>query len=261
MRHSVLKLPSFRWLWLAQTFILSASQFWYVALTWLVLQTTGSGWAISTVLMSAAIPRGLFMLIGGAVGDRLPTQAIAAITALLNTLLIGAISATLFLDAFHLNAIVGVSALFGLLEAFLYPAMFALLPQLVSKPRLAKANAWMQGSEQITNVVGPATAGIMIGSLGLPMALAINAALFAVGCICLAQIRPRSALIQPPVEQLPAASLAGEIREGLRYAWQQPAIRIGLLMIAIINFAMLGPIVIGVAEMVSVRFDGKATTP
>jgi MFS family permease len=266
MLRSVLQLPNFRWLWLGQTFIFSASQFWFVALTWLVLQKTGSGLAIGAVLMSAAIPRGLFMLIGGAMSDRLPTNAVAAIAAILNTMLIGVISAMLFLNAFQLNFIVGITALFGLLEAFLYPAMLALLPQFISKSRLAEANVWMQGSEQITNVVGPATAGIVIGALGLPIAFAINTVLFAIGggCICLIRIRSRSTSVQPTLVQSPVvqppASLASEIREGLHYAWQQPAIRISLLMIAMINFAILGPIVIGVADMVSVRFSGNATT-
>jgi hypothetical protein len=70
MLRSVLQLPSFRWLWLGQTFILCASQFWFVALTWLVLDKTGSGLAIGTVLMAAAIPRGVLMLVGGAISDR-----------------------------------------------------------------------------------------------------------------------------------------------------------------------------------------------
>jgi MFS family permease len=258
MLHSVLRLPNFRWLWLGQTFIFSASQFWFVALTWLVLQKTGSGFAIGTVLMAAAIPRGLFMLIGGAISDRLPTNIVAAFAAITNAMLIGAISAMLFLDIFHLNFIVPIAALFGLLEAFLYPAILSLLPQFVSKSRLAEANAWMQGSEQITNVLGPATAGIAIGAVGLPTAFTINTILMAIGggCICLVRMRPRStAIVQPP-----AVSLVSEIREGLNYAWKQPAIRISLLMIAMINFAILGPIVIGVADMVSVRFGSNATT-
>jgi MFS family permease len=258
MRHSVLQLPNFRWLWLGQTFIFSASQFWFVALTWLVLQKTGSGFAIGTVLMAAAVPRGLFMLIGGAISDRLPTNIVAAFAAITNAMLIGIILAMLFLDIFRLNLIVAIAVLFGLLEAFLYPAILALLPQFVSKSRLAEANAWMQGSEQITNVLGPATAGIAIGALGLPTAFAINTILMAIGggCICLIRTRPRStAVVQPP-----AVSLVGEIHEGLQYAWQRPAIRISLLMIAMINFAILGPIVIGVADMVSVRFGGNATT-
>jgi hypothetical protein len=50
MLKSPLKLPNFCWLWLGQTFIFCAAQFWFVPLTWLVLQTTGSGIALGTVL-------------------------------------------------------------------------------------------------------------------------------------------------------------------------------------------------------------------
>jgi MFS family permease len=255
--RSVLQLPNFRWLWLGQTFILCASQFWFVTLTWLVLQKTGSGFALGSVLMAAAIPRGLFMLVGGAIGDRLPTHAVAAIAAASNTALIGLITALMFFDIFHLNVVILIAALFGLSEAFLYPAMLSLLPQFVSKSRLGLANAWMQGSEQITNVVGPAAAGIIIGTFDLPIAFAIDTVLFAIGSglISLVRIRVRSRVVEPhPV------SLISEIIEGLRYAWKQPEIRISLQMIAMINFAVLGPIVIGVAELVRVRFDGSATT-
>lgn len=257
MLRSVLQLPNFRWLWLGQTFILCASQFWFVALTWLILQKTGSGFALGSVLMAAAIPRGLFMLVGGAISDRLPTHAVAAIAAASNTALIGLITALMFFDTFHLNVVILIAALFGLSEAFLYPAILSLLPQFISKSRLGRANAWMQGSEQITNVVGPAAAGIVIGTFDLPIAFAIDTVLFAIGSglISLVRIRSRSRIVEPhPV------SLMGEIIEGLRYAWKQPEIRISLQMIAMINFAVLGPIVIGVAELVRVRFDGSATT-
>ncbi|KAM3097234.1 MFS transporter [Phormidesmis sp. 146-12] len=257
MLRSALQRPNFRWLWLGQTLILCASQFFLVSLTWLVLQKTGSGYAIGTVLMAAAIPRGLFMLVGGAMSDRLPTNSVAAIAALVNTMLIGAMTGLLFLNAFQLNAVILIAALFGLSEAFLYPAMLALLPQLVSKPQLGQANAWMQGSEQITNVIGPAVAGIIIGTLGLSIALVINTVLFAIGSgfISLIQTKERSGSVNASTATLP-----GEIIEGLRYAWRQPAVRVSLQMIAMINFAVLGPMVIGVAELVAMRFGGSATT-
>ncbi len=257
MLRSVLQLPNFRWLWLGQTFILCASQFWFVALTWLILEKTGSGLAIGTVLMAAAIPRGIFMLIGGAICDRLPTNSVAAIAASVNTVLIGLVAVLLFFDVFQLGTAVLIAALFGLSEAFLYPAILALVPQVISKPRLRQANAWMQGSEQITNVIGPAAAGIVIGALGLPIAFTINMVLLTVGSgfIYWVRIRRRSWT----GDQLSTGALAGEIMAGLRYAWKQPAIRISLLLIATINFAILGPIVIGVAELVTVRFGGSAT--
>lgn len=210
--------------------------------------------------MAAAIPRGLFMLIGGAISDRLPTHFVAAIAAAVNTTLIGLVTAMLFDNAFHLNALILIAALFGLSEAFLYPAILSLLPQLISKSRLAQANAWMQGSEQITNVIGPAAAGLVIGSIGLQIAFTINTALFAIGSGLIALVKMRSHHVTSPVVSSSAASLSGEIGAGLHYAWKQPAIRISLQMIAMINFAVLGPIVIGVAELVTVRFGGNATT-
>jgi MFS family permease len=257
---SPLQLPNFRWLWLGQTFILCASQLWFVALTWLVLQKTGSGFALGSVLMAAAIPRGLFMLIGGAISDRLPTHFVAAIAAAINTTLIGLVAAMLFSNVFYLNVLILIAVLFGLSEAFLYPAILSLLPQLISKSRLAQANAWVQGSEQITNVIGPAAAGLVIGALGLPIAFTINTALFAIGSGLIALVKTRSRPVASPVVSSSSTSLSGEIMAGLRYAWKQPAIRISLQMIAMINFAVLGPIVIGVAELVTVRFGGSATT-
>jgi hypothetical protein len=118
-RLSILQLPNFRWLWLGEIFILCASQFWFVALTWLVLQQTGSGFVLGSVLMAAAIPRGLFMLVGGAISDRLPTHYVAAIAALMNTALIGFITILIFLGVFDLRLVILIAALCGLSEAFL----------------------------------------------------------------------------------------------------------------------------------------------
>ena len=98
MLSSPLQLPNFRWLWLGQTLIFSAVQFWFVSLAWLVLQKTGSGLAVGLVLMSAAIPRALFMLIGGAISDRLPPKKLTTIASLINAILIGLVTILLFFD-------------------------------------------------------------------------------------------------------------------------------------------------------------------
>jgi MFS family permease len=257
MLKSPLKLPNFRWLWLGQTFIFCAAQFWFVALTWLVLQTTASGIALGTVLMAAAIPRGVLMLVGGALSDRLPPNTIAAIATSANTLLSGSLTLLLLTNAFHLHGIILISGLFGISEAFLYPATLALLPRIIRKSRLVQANAWMQGSEQISNVLGPALAGVVIGTLGLTTAFALNTGLFAIGAGCIYLVRTRQPIITAPLEP---HTLTQGIWEGLRYASQHPSIRISLLLIAIINFAILGPIVVGVAELVTSRLGGDATT-
>ena len=266
MFSSPLYFPNFRWLWLGQTLILSAAKFWMVSLTWLVLQKTASGLAVGTVLVAAAIPRALFMLVGGAISELLAAalryrwspRNVAIIGGLINTVLIGIATVLLILDGFNLIVFIVIAVLFGLFEAILYPAILALLPQLVRKSQLAEANAWIQGSEQFTEVIGPAGAGFMIGAFGLTIAFAINTLVFALGSLFIYLVRTRRR--QPLATEPEKQALTGEIVLGLKYAWTRPAIRVSLLLIAMINFAMLGPIIIGVAALVNVKFGANATT-
>ncbi|MEI6369662.1 MAG: hypothetical protein WCO49_08105 [Nostocales cyanobacterium ELA608] len=90
------------------------------------------------------------------------------------------------------------------------------------------------------------------------VAFAINTLIFAFGSlfIYLVRTRRRRPLATEPEEQ----ALTGKIVLGLTYAWTRTAIRISLLLIAMINFAMLSPIIIGVAALVNVKFGANATT-
>lgn len=259
MGRSLLQHSNFRLLWLGQSLILCAAQFLLVALTWLVLQKTGSGVAIGTVLLAAAVPRALLTLVGGAVSDRLLPDQIATVAAAVNTILVGIIAALLWFNIFQLEYLIIIAGMFGISDAFLYPATLSVLPQLIDKSQLVQANSLMQGGEQITNVIGPAAAGIVIGSLGLPIAFTLNATLFGLGGLLLALIqqpkRESGQAITPSVQQL-----LGEISEGVRYAWNHPAIRLSLLLVAMLNLATLGPLVVGVAKLVELRFGGSAIT-
>src|SRR5438270_3156741 len=70
-RWTVLSSSTFRKLWVATTLSLFGDFFSYVAMAWLVLQLTGSSLALGTVLVAQAVPRGLLMIVGGALADRL----------------------------------------------------------------------------------------------------------------------------------------------------------------------------------------------
>ncbi|NJK34973.1 MAG: MFS transporter [Oscillatoriales cyanobacterium SM2_2_1] len=118
-------------------------------------------------------------------------------------------------NAFYLHGTIFISGLFGISEAFLYPATLALLPQIIRKTRLAQANAWMQGSEQLSNVLGPALAGSAIKILGLTPAFTLNTALLAIGAGCIYLVRIRQFIIPSPLE---LHTLTKEIWAGLRYA-------------------------------------------
>ncbi|KAB8314054.1 MFS transporter [Tolypothrix campylonemoides VB511288] len=259
MAKHPLQIANFRLLWLGQSLILCAVQFWIVALTWLVLQKIGSGVAIGTVLIAAAVPRALLTLIGGAISDRFSPYRIATFSALTNTILVGIVATLLWFNAIQLGYLIAIAGIFGISDAFLYPATLSALPRLIDKSLLMKANALMQGGEQITNVIGPAAAGFVIGAFGLAIAFTINTVLFALGGLFLYLIRqPKNA--QNPSTASSIQQLLSEIVEGVRYAWRNSAIRISLLIIGMLNLATLGPLVVGVAKLVELRFGGSATT-
>lgn len=256
---SLLKSIDFWWLWLGQTSILWAMQYWLVAIAWLVLQKTGSGIAIGIVLMSAAIPRALFMLVGGAIGDRLPPHRIAAFSAFINTMLVSAIAIALSANAIQLVHLIFSSALFGLADAFLYPALLSILPRLVDEKQLGQANALMQGGEQIVNILGSATAGFAIHAFGLAIAFKLNALLFAIGSVFILLVRQYRGT-GDRLASTARSSLAAAIMEGLVYVWNHAAIRVCLLTIAMLNFATLGPLIVGLAALVELRLGGDAAT-
>lgn len=66
----------FRLLFGGETISVLGDQFHFVALAWLTLQLTGSGLALGTVLMTAAVPRAVLMLLGGALSDRFSPRSL-----------------------------------------------------------------------------------------------------------------------------------------------------------------------------------------
>lgn len=256
---SSLRQRNFCFLWLGQVLILCAVQFWVVALTWLVLKTTHSGTAISSVLMVAAIPRGILTLAGGVVIDRFIPNQVAAGAAFAVTLLVGISTILLFFNSLQLPQILIISALFGASDAFIYPALMTILPRIINKSQIPQANAILGGGEQMTNVIGPALSGIIVGNFGLSIAFAINTILFALGSLCLYLVlQPKNLNLANQNISTSRQNFSSEIMEGLRYAWQNQIIRLCLIVAAMLNFALLGPLVVGGAKLVEVRFAGDA---
>src|SRR4051812_3499184 len=85
----------FRRLWAGSAISLAGDQFYLVALPWVVLQLTGSALAMGTILMTAAIPRAVLMLMGGAIADRTSPRRVLLATAAGRTVAVGAVAVLL----------------------------------------------------------------------------------------------------------------------------------------------------------------------
>jgi len=265
----VLKNRNFRLLWIGEAISILGDQFHLIALPWLVLKLTGDALAMGTVLAIAGIPRAIFMLVGGALTDRLSARTIMLASNVIRMVLVALLAALTFAGAIQLWMLYLFAAAFGLADAFFFPAQSSIVPHLVQPEHLAPANTLIQGTAQLSVFVGPALAGAMIALLsggavatdappelaGIAFAFVIDAATFGVSALTLRQIRSPRVRVEGSTGD---GSVLGAIIAGLRYAWNDVTLRTFMLIVAAINVLVNGPIGVGIPVLADRRFPEGA---
>jgi MFS family permease len=248
----VLRNAAFCRLWIGSTISLFGDQFYLVALPWLIIGLTSSTVALSTILMTAAIPRAVLMLVGGAFTDRYSPRFILAATASARAILVFALAAltlTHQIVVWHLYILAG---LFGIADAFALPASRALLPSVVSGEELQAANSLTQTSAQLSGIIGPLPAGLAVRVFGIAQAFFIDAVSFVFVIIALVGLPPG----EPKARA--AQSMWASIVEGFRYVLSDRPLSSLMLLAAALNFGMTGPASVGLV-LVAQRQFGSAS--
>ena len=179
----------FRLVFSGESISLLGDQFHFVALAWLTLQLTGSGVALGTVLMTVAIPRALFMLLGGAMSDRISPRSLMLVSNALRTVVVAIIAALVLTGHAQLWQLYVLALIFGTVDAFFHPALNTIVPMLVSERLLSPANALAQIMMQLSGLIGPAIAGVVVATLNTGPAFAFDAASFAVATVTIWLVR------------------------------------------------------------------------
>jgi MFS family permease len=236
----------------AEFAVLLGGQAWFVAVTWILIERGETGSTIGFVLMIGAIPRAILMLLGGAITDRYrPVIVLRIATAAMAALI--AIAAVLQINGeIPIWQLALLAGLFGATDAFFYPAVGGLIPQIVAPERRNRANALIQVCDQLTQIAGPVMAGILIARQGEVATLSVIGSCFAVGLVALMILRagPRSA----SAEREP--SVRGAIGEALRFAWRTLDVRLCLIVAAALSLGTVGPVSVGGALLASERLGG-----
>jgi MFS family permease len=176
-------------------------------------------------------------------------------------LLVGAVAALIWLGMIHLWHLYVLTFAFGVADAFSLPAGQAVIPTLVEPPQLGPVNALMQGSMVMTQMVGPAPAGLIVRAWGLGAALLVDAVSFlgVIGALLKIPETPRQS---PAGGATPPAaarrSMVHEIAEGLRAVRKDTALMTLMGISAVLNLAVYGPIIVGIAAVAKFRFGSAA---
>jgi MFS family permease len=233
-----LRIRSFALLWTGQTISRLGDSVYRIALSWWVLEETGSATAMSTVLVVSFLPMVLFLLVGGVVVDRLPRFRILFASDLLNGVvvaLVALLAGTGRLEVWHVYI---ASAVFGLAEAFFFPAYVASVPQIVPVESLPSANSLSGLSYQITGVVGPAIGATMVALGGTPAAFGLDGLSFFVSAACMA---PLLRITLPRSDDVSSRSPVRDLRDGLAEVAGRTWLWLSIAFFGLVNVVDAGP--------------------
>lgn len=175
-----------------QTVSLIGTWMQQIALGWMVLELTGSAFAVGLVTTLNTLPILFFTLYGGVIADRVDKRRF--IILLQSVMLLEATAlATLALTG---HATVGwiyaLALVHGLATAFEVPARQSFLVELVPHADLVSAAALNSTIYNLARVIGPSIAGIILATLGPGICFALNAASYFAVLLSLFRIRHRS---------------------------------------------------------------------
>ncbi|WP_105972159.1 MFS transporter [Streptomyces geranii] len=210
-----------------------------VAAAFAVLEAGGDAGDVGLVAAARTLPLVLFLLIGGAVADRLPRHHVMVAANALNCLSQAAFAVLVLAGDPQLWQMMALTALGGTAHAFFSPAAEGMLLSSVEGEQAARAFAVFRMSMQSAAMGGAALGGAMVAVLGPGWVLAVDAAAFAVAGAL------RSFL---DVSHIPAREPGGGMLADLREGWREFAGRPWLWAI-VVQFAVANAL-IGAAQSV-----------
>lgn len=243
----VIALRDFRLLFAGTATSLLGDQFALIATPWLVLQLTGDPLALGIVLALEGLPRAAFMLVGGALTDRFAPRRIMLISDIVRLAIATIMAVVVLTGVVQMWMIYGFALAFGLVAGFAVPAENSIVPMLVSEDDLQAGNSLIMGVAQLAGFVGPSLAGAAIAgfsdsAFGVGLAFLIDAATFAVSTTCLWLIRGAS----KPADDHPEEGLWASIGAGIEHLWRDDALRLMITILIVVNFFVVGPLLVGI---------------
>ncbi len=232
---------------------------YFILLGWFVISITGSALALGTTLTAASIPRLIFMLVGGAAADRMSRKTI-----LMASLLVRAAVLILFAlmllrshGAFHAISAYVLAVVFGIVDAFYWPASGSILPMVVDSKNLPVANGFIQTSQQLSGVMGPIIASGLLFMKNYGLMFMSIAVLYIASTLVLMFLRLRET--DADTNSYSAANSASadsptsawqSIVNGIRYTISIRILAWIMISSLLINLVFMGPINIGLPVLV-----------
>ena len=206
-----------------------------VAMPWLALQLTHSGFLVGLVLAVQFTPVLLGSQFGGIVADRFRKRDILLVTQ--TAFMVPSFCLFVLSASGHAQywEILIAAAASGTINVFDVPCRQAFVVEMVGKQDLMNAIALNSSVFNGAAVIGPSVAGLIIGAVGVPICFLANSVSYLAAILALLLMRDLPTVVRLTREQ----PWTQRIAEGASYARREPVVGLLLVVVAVFSlFAM-----------------------
>jgi MFS family permease len=218
---NLLRDPRLLALLVAETISTTGSQMTWLALPWFVLVTTGSATRTSLVVGAELVGLACLGLPGGKVLGRLGARRTMILCDSARAPLMVVIPVLHWSGGLSFAVLLATAFAIGAFSAPYFAAQRVIVPELLGEEEehVAKANALFQAATRLTLLAGPVLAGVLIGVIGAPSVLILDAGSYLVAVLLVTAFVPS----RPPVEQ---ASEHRRIGAAIRFVARDRLLRV-----------------------------------
>ncbi len=250
MKFSFFVNRNLKLLWFGQVISQAGDSLYQIALIWLLLEMTGSATVTGLVTMSSFLPTLLFGLWAGVLADRMDRRSLMMGSDMIRALLVLILPVLFYMGKLNSLILGIVTFLIATCSAFFNPARDALIPQIVPKESLTKANALIQTSWQLAVLLGPFLASFLLKTLGVVNLFFADSFSFIVSLTLIYLLKITDTETIPAAagyekEKAGLSKVLSLIGEGVKHAVNNRVILILLLITALDNLILMGAAMIG----------------
>jgi predicted MFS family arabinose efflux permease len=226
-----LRVREFRLLWSGA--FLSSLGTWTqdVALAWLIHTRIGDPFYLGLRSFVADAPLVAFMLVGGAVADRVDRRLILLTSQFLQMAFAAVLAVLYVAGQLTVAPILLMAFLTGLAQSQSAPTYQAVLTTVVPPAQIPNAVALNSLQFNLSRMVGPVIAGLLLARGGTLSCFVFNVVSFLAVIVALWRIE-----LPPPAAPAQKESLADSLRAGFRHVKDSPLLRTFTLLAAAASF-------------------------
>ena len=223
-----------------------------VALSWLIHERYHDPFYLGLRQFSAEAPLLAFMVLGGAVADRIDRRRILLTSQVIQMLMATALGLLYATDHLGIAAIVLIAFLTGLAQSQSAPTYQAVLTSIVPAASIPNAVALNSLQFNLSRAIGPAIAALLLARAGTGPCFFVNALSFLAVIVALWRIR-----IPMPAPVGERKSLGESLKDGFRHLLAEPTLR-RLTLLALLGSFCAFPLITFLPVIADLRLGAGA---